>query len=494
MASIIRFDNSCKIVDEDSEEVFRDLDNELSFKIQGAEFSAAYKGYFNDAGEFITWDGKRHLLASNGKFPVGLLPRVQEFFDKRGKIINIIDKRAPKIKSPSIDILGNLKSMNKVPRPYQIMAAETATDTDRGIIRIGTGGGKSLVAALIVASIGKPAVILVIGRGLLYQFHEFFTKVFQQEIGIIGDGKCEIHDLNIGTVWSIGQVLGIKKNLSDDDSDSEKKLDTSKFSRIKEMLLNSSTIILDECHLAACDTVQIISRNIKAEYVFGMSASPWRDDNATIMIEAFLGKNIVDIGAKELIKQGYLVEPKIRFLAPKAYPYKSGAYPKIYSKYIIENEQRNGMIFTGAKRLVEQGFVPLVLFNSIKHGEILFDGLKNIVPCALLSGKDKTKVRDKTMNDLESGKIKALVASKIMDIGLDAPILSALVVGAPTKSSVRSLQRVGRILRIYPGKKIAPVIDFADQAPYLSDHADLRRKIYSSEFDVEWPIGKREIG
>jgi len=488
MTAILRFDGACKIVEEDNLELFKALDKELSFSIQGAEFSAAYKGYINDAGEFVTWDGRRHLLASNGKFPVGLLPRVQDFFARHGVDVPIIDQRTPTLASPAIDISGNLTALDKEPRPYQILAANAATDTDRGIVRLATGGGKTLVAALMAAKLGKPAIVYVIGKDLLYQLQHFFTKVFKQKIGIIGDGYCEIQDLNVATIWSVGQALGLKNAASlDDTSEKEKKIDPGKFRKIKEMLMNSSVHIFDECHLAACDTVQTISRHIKAEYVYGMSASPWRDDGADLLIEAFLGRKVIDISARELISKGYLVEPNIRFLAPKPYPFKSGAYPKVYSKYIVENEQRNGMIVKGATRLVEQGFVPLVLFHSIKHGDILFDELKKTVPTALLSGKDNSKIREKIKEELESGKIKCIVASKIFDIGVDLPILSGLVIAGAGKSSVRALQRIGRVIRPYKGKKVSAVLDFADQAPHLINHAETRRKIYEWEFNVTWP-------
>jgi superfamily II DNA or RNA helicase len=488
MVSIIRFDNSCKIVDEDDLELYKALDDELSFQIKGAEFSAAYQGYINESGEFVTWDGKRHLLNSSGRFPVGLLPRVQEFFSRRGIYAPIIDQRTPIISSPEIDISGNLQSLKKFPRPYQVMAAEKAVETDRGVIRIATGGGKTMVAALIAAKLGKPTIVYVIGKDLLYQLQKFFTQVFGFEIGIIGDGKCEIRDINVATVWSVGQALGIKSNASlDDSSDQEKSMDSSKFKNIKQMLLDARVHIMDECHLAACDTVQAISRHIKGEYVYGMSASPWRDDGGDMLIEAFLGRKIVDIGARNLIDQGYLVEPNIRFLAPKPYKFKTGKYQSIYSKYVVENEQRNGMVIKGAQKLVEQGFVPLVLFHTIKHGDILFKELKKNVPTALLSGKDNSNIREKIKAELEDGKLKCLVASKIFDIGVDLPILSGLVIAGGGKSSVRALQRIGRVIRPYPGKKVSAVLDFADQAPYLADHADIRRQIYESEFKVQWP-------
>lgn len=490
MIAILRYDSSCKIVDEFNVEILKALDRELSFTIQGAEFSQAYKGHVNEAGEFVAWDGRRHLLSSNGRFATGLLPRVLEFYAQYKIYPQIIDQRIPQPPNTPIDISANLSSFERPinPRPYQIEAVDAAVQTDRGIIRLATGGGKTLVAALMTARLGKPTIVYVIGRDLLYQLQKFFASIFKQEIGIVGDGHCEIRDINVCSVWSVGQALGIKgSNTLDDSGETEKKVDPGKFKKIKEMLLNCSVHIFDECHLAACDTVQTISRHIKAEYVYGMSASPWRDDGADLLIESFLGRKIVDISARELIHQGWLVEPDIRFLAPKPYPHKSGPYPKIYSKYIVENEQRNGMIVKGATKLVEQGFVPLVLFHSIKHGDILFDSLKKNVNTALLSGKDNSNVRERIKDELEDGKIKCIVASKIFDIGVDLPILSGLVIAGAGKSSVRALQRIGRVIRPYPGKKISAVLDFADQAPHLIEHAKTRREIYESEFNVKWP-------
>ena len=275
MVAILRFPNSCKIIEEDNLEILKALDNELSFAIQGAEFSAAYKGYFNDLGEFVSWDGRRHLLSSNGKFPSGLLQRVLNFYADRNISPRIVDERPVfEIQDP-INLSDNLLALNKVPRPYQIQAVDTATLYDRGVIRICTGGGKSLVAALITAKLGKPTIIFVIGKDLLYQLQQFFSEIFGHEIGIIGDGKCEIKDINIATVWSVGQALGLKHFKSlDDEDDKEKKIDPSKFRDIKSMILRSKVIILDECHIAAANTVQGIAKELKAEYVYEMSTSP----------------------------------------------------------------------------------------------------------------------------------------------------------------------------------------------------------------------------
>jgi superfamily II DNA or RNA helicase len=91
---------------------------------------------------------------------------------------------------------------------------------------------------------------------------------------------------------------------------------------------------------------------------------------------------------------------------------------------------------------------------------------------------------------ITSGKIKCIVASTIYDIGVDLPILSGLIIAGGGKSSVRALQRVGRVIRLHPSKKQAAIIDFADQAPYLLEHSERRRDILLEEFEVSWPQKK----
>ncbi len=90
------------------------------------------------------------------------------------------------------------------------------------------------------------------------------------------------------TIWSVGKSLGIKDSTTDEDSTKEKDISKDKFREIKTMLLDSRVHILDECHLAACETVQAISHHVKAEHFYGMSASPWRDDGSDMLIESVL--------------------------------------------------------------------------------------------------------------------------------------------------------------------------------------------------------------
>ena len=332
---------------------------------------------------------------------------------------------------------------------------------------------------------------------MLYQFHKFFSEVFNEPIGIIGDGKCEIHDINIASIWTVGQALGMKKQeiLFDADDNDEKELSQNKYKDIIKMLKDSKVHIIDECHMSACETIQQVYKNISIEHFYGLSGSPWRDDGADLLVEAVLGQYIVNISASYLIERGFLAQPIISFRVVPFYtkPLEK-VYQSVYKKYVVENDIRNDMVLDAAKTLVGKGYQTLVLFKSLKHGKILYKMFSQELNCAMLDGSDDQATRDQVKQDLLNGKIDCILASKIFDIGVDIPSLSGLVLACGGKSTVKALQRVGRVIRKHKTKKFAAVVEFVDQAPFLLEHSKIRYKIYKSEkgFQVTWPGKKKK--
>lgn len=492
MTQIVLKGNHCQIVGETDLNHLLALDKHLSFQVQGAEHTAAYRGYFNRNGDFVKWDGCKRLLASNGTFSSGLLLRVEEFYKKAGKTYTIVDKKpAPSVGTPK-NILDNLAKLNKNPYPYQLEILDVIDKSDRGIIKVATGGGKSLIAALIAAHLGKKTIIYVIGKDLLYQFHSFFSECFDEKIGIIGDGKCEIHDINIASIWTVGQAIGLKKQeiLFDSDDNDEEELSQNKYKDILKMLKEAKVHIIDECHMSACETIQQLYKSTAIEHFYGLSGSPWRDDGADLLVESILGQYIVNISASYLIERGFLAQPIISFrVVPLPVRPLEKVYQSVYKNYVVENDVRNNMVLESAKTLVEKGYQTLVLFKSLKHGKILYKMFQNELNCAILDGSDDQETRNKVKQDLLDGKIDCILASKIFDIGVDIPSLSGLVLACGGKSTVKALQRVGRVIRKHKKKKFAAVVEFVDQAPFLLEHSKIRYKIYKSEegFQVTWP-------
>ena len=496
MTKILVKGNTSQITEETDANHVLALDKHLSFYVQGAEHTAAFRGFFNRDGDFVKWDGFKKLLTPTLQFPTGLLERVKDFYKDANKPIEVVDKRPAKSLGQEKFILDNLKKLDKNPYPYQLEILDVIDKNDRGIIKVATGGGKSLIAALIAAKLGKKTIIYVIGKDLLYQFHDFFSAVFDEKIGIIGDGKCDIQDINIASIWTIGQAIGMdKKSILLDGDDDEEAVSKNKYVDILKMLKDARVHIIDECHMSACETIQQVFKTAKAEHLYGLSGSPWRDDGADLLIESVLGKYIVNISASYLIERDFLAQALIRFRVVPPYPYEiDRVYPSVYKKYVVENDARNGLVLEGARTLVEKGYQTLVLFSSLKHGKILYDLFKQHMKCAILDGSNSKEEREQVKKDLLEHKIDCVLASKIFDIGVDIPSLSGLVIACGGKSTVKALQRVGRVIRKYPGKKFAVVIDFIDQAPFLDNHSKVRYKIYKSEegFDVSWPMPKKQ--
>jgi len=498
MAKIINRGNFSQIVDETDFQFLTTLDSHLSFTVPGAQYTRAFKGFANKkTGGFDRWDGTRRIMTDRLEFPSGLVPRVEEFFKSYSKQIEVVDQRPPKTPNNKMDIEAILKRMDKVPHDYQVQALEEAKKHDRGIIKLATGGGKSLIAAMIAAEYGKPTIVYVIGKDLLYQFYDLFKDIFGDKAGIIGDGLCRISQINVVSIWTVGQAMGLKKSdiLLDGDDDSEK-FNLEKGSEIINLLADAKVHIIDECHMAACATIQRLYKSLdNAEYIYGLSGSPWRDDNADLLIEALLGKYIVNIQASYLIQRGFLAKPIIRFMdVPKLREQPPNNYKSIYKAYIVENEDRNEMVLKAAKMLTGQGYQTLILFNSLAHGKILYDLIKDEIPCAILAGSDDKETRDQVKKDLMAGRLNCVLASKIFDIGVDIPSLSGLIVACGGKSTVKAIQRIGRVIRRYPGKKIAGIVDFNDNCKFLDKHSKIRFKVYKSEdgFEVHWPSKKKK--
>jgi len=195
-----------------------------------------------------------------------------------------------------------------------------------------------------------------------------------------------------------------------------------------------------------------------------------------------LGQKVADIPASKLIEEGFIAQPIIQFQMVPHLPGLPRNYQQVYKSYIVENPTRNNIIVKNAKKLIDKGYQVLILYSVIKHGEIISELLKDEgIDHALLKGKDSQDVREGVKQSLMNGDIKCVVASKIFDVGVSIESLSALILASGGKSYVKTLQRVGRILRKWKNKKIVAVVDFYDNVTYLSNHSKVRYKIYKSE-------------
>jgi superfamily II DNA or RNA helicase len=469
-------------------ELVDELDRITSYYVSGYQYTKAFReGYYNyKIGKFIHWDGKKHLLNTKMIFPTGLLERVRKFLKKNNVEYTITDQRSPCLIGEKIPI------QNYTPRPYQIEATEAAVKKERGIIRMGTGSGKTLVASMIAANYNVPTMIYVVGKDLLYQFHEATQKALGIKIGMIGDGHCDIRRINICSIWTATTAFNLKTNVSLDDEDWSPEvlsMGSSEKEAIKKAIENTNLAIFDEAHFLATDTIQgIFKAGKKCRYLFGLSGTDWRDDGADLLLESVCGRRIYNMPSSELIKQGYLVPPKIVLYEVPPIEESPNNYQGVYSKYIVNNDVRNSLIEDCTRKLIEKGRKVLILVRTIAHGKEFEKRLADI-PHYFVNGEVDGEVRKSVKESFEKGDLKCLIASSVYDIGVDIPSLDSLILAGSGKSSVRALQRIGRVIRSSENKKDAFVVDFIDNAKYLDRHSATRISIYETEeqFKIKFP-------
>ena len=272
--------------------------------------------------------------------------------------------------------------------------------------------------------------------------------------------------------------------------------------QIRELFTNAQAVIVDEAHLAAIVIEALANHADRSYYRFGLSATPWREDNQEIRLEGCMGKKLIDISPTFLINRGFLVPPRI-FMVPIQFSEESDKYADSYTKHITKCWERNYRIKQFAEAFQEEGKPVMIIVDRIEHGNILQEIIKNSI---FVPGSDKGEddpddqeqdYRRRMLDACEKNEI-ILIGTQWLNTGIDAPAISVLVMAGSTQASATVLQTVGRVIRTHKesGKTEAVVIDFMDSDKHMRKHSLARKRVYESEpgFDLRIiKIGKTSV-
>lgn len=455
-------------------DVLKKINSTLSYDIPGAYYAQQYNPYA----------GTVHLFSTATQtFPTGLIHYVIDILKNAGLACHLHDLR------PKVTKGVELPLHNLTLRDYQIQAVDTAIAKQRGIIKAGTGAGKTNIINGIVAKLNMPTLVLIHKTDIFYQIVERLEAALQIPIGRIGDAECDIKPITVGMIQSVSQAFvsgrtrtvgGIKKFFPDADDVRERK------DRIAKYIEQVNCLIVDEAHHVPADTFMIVQKKaVNAFYRLGMTASPWRDDNDDLLIEAATGKILVDIPASKLIEMGFLIQPLVQLLEFKhaRKPRTGLKYPDIYNEEVMNNADRNKTICDIALKASQAGKTVLIAITKVEHGEILEALLKQSDPDALfVFGESESEVRRNVLKELNQRKRKIVICTTIFGEGVDVPNLDVLINAKAGNSSVDAFQLIGRVIRSAPGKSKAYLVDIHDiNCKYLEAHSIAREKIYRTE-------------
>lgn len=436
------------------------VDNATSYYVPGYLWMPAYQNR--------RWDGKIHIFnAKTNKFPAGLTHLIVEALKQEDStaVVDIVDTTVyPKIAGNGFDLHGIEFGEGKY--DYQQFTADAMCSKPRGIIKLSTNSGKSAIFAAITKHYAVPTLFMISRLGLIYQTREVFSKYLripQEDIGVVGDGE-----FSIGKWITMATPTSLKNKIHE--------LDPSYW----QMLL------LDECHEAASDTSFDVLNQLTAPYRYGGSGTPLdRTDGADLKLISQTGPILYEVSNKLLVDRGISVPPVVEMIKIDQ-PIIDGMVKYKYSQVeklgIIENRQLNQIVVDKTIEHVDNGKQVLILVDKVAHGTKLLNSLKDSIACKFLSGKESAQSRADVLQEFKEGVVRAIVATSVLDVGIDVPNIDVLILAAGGKSKIRLLQRVGRGLRSGKDKDRLLVIDFMYVThKYLTKHSLQRLKTYKEQ-------------
>ncbi len=467
---------NCRLLGAVPEEVLQEMYNKLSYKVAGAQFSPKFKQRI--------WDGYKRLFSLRTKiFPTGLFPYVRDILQEHNIQYHIRDQREKPVLGDRLSLCGI------TPRDYQAESTEKLLKATRGVCKMATGSGKSVVIADVISQLNIPTMIYIHKKDIFFQLHRNLTKWLNIPIGLIGAGHQDLQRINICMVQTVKNVLGIKEKKTvyeDQDNTDVDKL------RIKKLIEEAECIITDEAHHESAATYQKINQASKGAYFrYGFTATNWREDNADLLIEAYCTRPIVNVSASCLIQRGFLSKPTI-YMYHLSYPLiyanlKHSPYPEIYKALVVDNRDRHYEIAKVCLKALSLNKRVLIAVRRIDHGTQLlavlhkYCSLKDKAGIIFVKGDTEDSIRREALGRLDTGDLRCVIATSVWGEGIDCPGIDLLINCKAQKSSIDAFQLLGRALRRTPSKSTVSIVDIYDEGKYLTGHSRKREAIYKTE-------------
>jgi len=259
----------------------------------------------------------------------------------------------------------------------------------------------------------------------------------------------------------------------------------------------------DEAHgCKATSLIQILSSLETCRYRFGATGTLDGHPLNEATIEGLFGPQYRSTTTKQLMEDGHVAKLKIKCIVLK-YPddVKKQFHTTVNKKkktyqeeidYLVNNEKRNKFIKNLTLSLSGN---KLLFFRIVDHGKIL----NNLISTEsnsnvfYIDGKVTATEREAIRKAIEVESNATLIASLgTTSTGVSINKLHHMIAASPSKSKIKVLQSIGRMLRMHQEKEEAVLYDIVDDLSYKSqqnftlDHFLERCKIYDAEkFEYE---------
>ena len=427
----------------------------------------------------------KDLLSGYIQIPRGLLEKLINNVKKAKIDYEVIDERQSG-KEIHVSFNGKL-------RDEQNLALDELMRYDNGILHAATAFGKTVVCSAIIAEKKVNTLILLQSSALIEQWKEALNKFLkiQEELpqyktktGQIRVRKSLIGKLQ-GSHDSMTGIIDIAMVGS-----------LCKKGKWHLFLKQYGMVIVDECHHAASETIANVLKEVKAKYVYGVTATPKRADGLEKINEMLIGPIRYSYTSKEkAMMQGidHLVYPRFTRTVPPRGISAEGMHPNEAYEIIRNNEVRDKQIILDIKECVAEGRTPVVLSKYKDHSEKLYERLKKCADKVFLmtgngSKKEHKKIREQLKLVSPQETLILIATGSLVGEGFDFPRLDTLIMATPVSFHSVVEQYAGRLNRDYEGKKNVIIYDYVDS------HISMFDKMYAKRLKAYKQIGYEICG
>jgi len=447
-----------------------ELQDEFTFDVPGAKFMPQYRSKY--------WDGKIRLFnLQKNQIYVGLLDKIVQFcqrYDYEYEFENSKFYGLPYQETEGISHEGvkdYLTAISKYkPRDYQIEGVFDALQKNRRLLISPTGSGKSLMIYAITryhTEHKRSTLIIVPTTSLVEQMYKDF-------IDYSWDADTYCHKIYAG------KDLLSKKPVIISTWQSIYKLPKTWFNRF-------DVVIGDEAHqFKSKSLVSIMTKLYDTKYRYGFTGTLDGTQTHKWVLEGLFGPSYKIVNTKELQEKGYLATLNIKVLLLKHEPTTFDTYEDEV-QFLITHEKRNKFIRNLAWDLKGN---TLILYSRVAtHGEVLYDIInKDERKIFFVHGGVDVEERESVRRITEEENNAIIIASfGTFSTGINIKNLHNVIFASPSKSRIRTLQSIGRVLRKSKDKLNATLYDIADDCKkgskqnYTLNHLIERIKYYNEE-------------
>ncbi len=450
-----------------------ELRDRFTFEVPNKKFMPQYRNKY--------WDGYVHLYNLKTKrIYVGLLDKIIAFCENSGYTYQFENNKYYGLPFEYNEMVSKegvkdyIKSITKFKaRDYQIDAVYDALKYNRKLLISPTASGKSLMIYSLVRYFverNQKILLVVPTTSLVEQMYKDF-----EDYGWDPKNHChriyagrERTNVNEVTITTWQSVYNLDRGFFED----------------------YDVVIGDEAHLFKSKSlVNIMDKLHHAKYRYGFTGTLDGTQTHKWVLEGLFGPSYKVTQTKRLMEEGYLSNLDIQCIVLKYKPKNFQTYEDEI-QFLISHERRNNFIRNLALDLKGN---TLILYSRVEtHGEVLYNLINNKVDNGrkvfFIHGGVDAENRESVREITEEETNAIVVASYgTFSTGINIKNLHNLIFASPSKSRIRNLQSIGRVLRKGNSKTKAKLYDIADDLTtssgknYTLNHFIERVKIYVQE-------------